>query len=69
MTLHIHFISPLSQEEKGWLSSNCFKVDNDNWLDVTNYIRYFDQSRLYDFYGLICEIIGMDTAFDKWEFR
>lgn len=69
MTLHIHFAFPLSQEDKDWLTSNCYKVDNDNWLDVTNYIRYFDQSKLYDFYGLICEIISMDTAFDKLEFR
>ena len=69
MTLHLHYAKPLSSEERAWLTTNLFQVDDNNWLDVTNYIRYFDRSRIYDFVGMICEITCVDLGFDKWEFR
>jgi hypothetical protein len=69
MTLHLHYAKPLSSEERAWLTNNRFKVDETDWLDVTDYIRYFDKNRINDFIGLICEITSLDLAFDKWEFR
>jgi hypothetical protein len=69
MTLHLHYAKPLSSEERAWLTNNWFKVDETDWLDVTDYIRYFDKNRINDFIGLICEITSLDLAFDKWEFR
>ena len=69
MTLHLHYAQPLSSEERAWLTTNWFKVDETDWLDVTDYIRYFDKNRINDFIGLICEITSLDLAFDKWEFR
>ena len=69
MTLHLHYAQPLSPKQKEWLTTNLFQVDDNNWLDVTNYIRYFDRSRIYDFVGMICEITCVDLGFDKWEFR
>lgn len=69
MTLHLHYAEPLSPEQREWLTTNWFQVDESDWLDVTNYIRYFDKNRVNDFIGLICEITSLDLAFDKWEFR
>lgn len=69
MTLHLHYAEPLSSEHREWLTTNLFQVDDDNWLDVTNYIRYFDKDRINEFIGLICEATSLDLAFDKWEFR
>lgn len=69
MTLHLHYAEPLSPEQREWLTTNLFQVDDNNWLDVTNYIRYFDRSRIYDFVEMICEITCVDLGFDKWEFR
>jgi hypothetical protein len=69
MTLHLHYAKPLSSEERSWLTTNRYQVDDNNWLDVTNYIRYFDKNRINDFIGLICEVTSLDLAFDKWEFR
>jgi hypothetical protein len=69
MTLHLHYAKPLSSEERAWLTTNWFQVDESDWLDVTNYIRYFDKNRINDFIGLICEITSLDLAFDKWELR
>jgi hypothetical protein len=69
MTLHLHYAKPLSSEERAWLTNNRFKVDETDWLDVTDYIRYFDKNRINDFIGLICEITSLDLAFDKWELR
>jgi hypothetical protein len=69
MTLHLHYAKPLSSEERAWLTNNWFQVDETDWLDVTDYIRYFDKNRINDFIGLICEITSLDLAFDKWEFR
>lgn len=69
MTLHLHYAKPLSSEQRKWLTTNWFQVDESDWLDVTNYIRYFDKNRINEFIGLICEVTGMDLAFDKWELR
>lgn len=69
MTLHLHYAEPLSSEQREWLTTNRYRVDDDNWLDVTNYIRYFDKNRINEFIGLICEVTSMDLAFDKWELR
>lgn len=69
MTLHLHYAKPLSSEQRKWLTTNWFQVDEADWLDVTNYIRYFDKNRINEFIGLICEVTGLDLAFDKWEFR
>lgn len=69
MTLHLHYAQPLSSEQREWLTTNRYRVDDDNWLDVTNYIRYFDKNRINEFIGLICEVTSLDLAFDKWEFR
>lgn len=69
MTLHLHYANPLSSADREWLTTNWFKVDETDWLDVTDYIRYFDKNRVNEFIGLICEITSLDLAFDKWEFR
>lgn len=69
MTLHLHYAQPLSSEQREWLTTNRYQVDDNNWLDVTNYIRYFDKNRINEFIGLICEVTSLDLAFDKWEFR
>ena len=69
MTLHLHYAKPLSSEQSKWLTTNWFQVDESDWLDVTNYIRYFDKNRVNEFIGLICEVTSLDLAFDKWEFR
>lgn len=69
MTLHLHYAKPLSPKEREWLTTNWFQVDESDWLDVTNYIRYFDKNRINEFIGLICEVTSLDLAFDKWELR
>lgn len=69
MTLHLHYAKPLSPKHREWLTTNLFQVDDNNWLDVTKYIRYFDKNRINEFIGLICEVTSLDFAFDKWEFR
>lgn len=69
MTLHLHYAESLSSEHRAWLTTNRFKVDETDWLDVTNYIRYFDKNQINEFIGLICEVTGLDLAFDKWELR
>ena len=69
MTLHLHYAKPLSSEQRKWLTTNWFQVDESDWLDVTNYIRYFDKNRINEFIGLICEVTSLDLAFDKWELR
>ncbi len=69
MTLHLHYAKPLSSEEREWLITNLYRVDDNNWLDVTDYIRYFDKNRVNEFIGLICEVTSLDLAFDKWELR
>ena len=69
MTLHLHYAKPLSSEQRKWLTTNWFQVDESDWLDVTNYIRYFDKNRVNEFIGLICEVTSLDLAFDKWELR
>lgn len=69
MTLHLHYAKPLSSEQREWLTANWYRVDDNNWLDVTDYIRYFDKNRINEFIVLICEATSLDLAFDKWELR
>jgi hypothetical protein len=70
MTLHLHISSKVSNKVRNFLSNNFFvSIDANNWLDCTYFIKDFNPNKISDFVTLVIEAIGIDLAFDKWEFR
>lgn len=66
MQLLFHISKPKPKELE-WLYKNQYSVNDEGWLDCTQWASAFHKDDVLSFCSLMQEITSVDLQFDKWK--